>query len=139
MFQVTDLICRHPLFSKCQKVCCIYATVSCDFDSLLVQFYGVTIHSKKYVLFNVYKHILIFNIVLEMDLIPMAVTFIACLGIGLDYGMLMGIGINLIFILYSSARPKVRVRSLTVSSLLLVKYIYGCRFVRFSGTTDYNE
>jgi len=69
----------------------------------------------------------------------MAVTFIACLGIGLDYGMLMGIGINLIFILYSSARPKVRVRSLTVSSLLLVKYIYGCRFVRFSGTTDYNE
>ena len=80
----------------------------------------------------------IFNIVLELDLIPLAVTFIACLGIGLDYGMLIGIGINAMFILYNSARPKVRVRNLTVS-LLLVKYIYGCRFVRFSGTADYNE
>lgn len=68
----------------------------------------------------------------------MAVTFIACLGIGLDYGMLMGIGVNLMFILYNAARPKVRVRSLTVS-LPLVKYIFGCRFVRFSGTVDYNE
>ena len=73
-----------------------------------------------------------------MDLIPLAVTFIACLGIGLDYGMLMGIGINLVFILYNSARPKVRVHNFTVS-LLLVKYIYGCRFVRFPGTVDYNE
>ena len=103
--------------------------------------YGATVCSKKYVLFNVYKHIQIFNIVLEMDLIPMAVTFIACLGIGLDYGMLLGIGINLMFILYTAARPKVRVHNLTVS-LLLVKYIYGCRFVRFvrfSGKIDYNE
>jgi sodium-independent sulfate anion transporter 11 len=68
----------------------------------------------------------------------MAVTFLACLGIGLDYGMLMGIGINLMFILYSSARPKVQVRNLTVS-LPLVKYNYGYKYVRFSGTVDYNE
>lgn len=68
----------------------------------------------------------------------MAVTFIACLGIGLDYGMLIGIGINLMFILYSSARPKVQVRNLTVS-LLLVKYFYGFRYVRFSGIEYYNE
>jgi MFS superfamily sulfate permease-like transporter len=86
----------------------------------------------------VYKHLEIFNVVSEVDLIPMAVTFIACLGIGLDYGMLTGIGINLMFILYNSARPKVQVRNLTVS-LLLVKYIYGCMSVRFSGTNDYNE
>lgn len=51
----------------------------------------------------------------------MLVTFVACLGIGLDYGMLIGIGVNLVFILYTSARPKVQVRNLTVS-ILLVKY-----------------
>jgi len=49
----------------------------------------------------------------------MIVTFIACLGIGLDYGMLVGIGINLIFLLYNSARPKVQVRNLNVSVLLI--------------------
>jgi sodium-independent sulfate anion transporter 11 len=64
------------------------------------------------------------NNVSGIDLIPMAVTFIACLGIGLDYGMLLGIGVNLMFILYSSARPKVQVRNLAVSKpILLVKYI----------------
>jgi hypothetical protein len=68
----------------------------------------------------------------------MAVTFIACLGIGLDYGMLIGIGINLMLILYSAARPKVQVRNLTVS-LLLVKYFYGFRYVSFSGKVYYNE
>jgi hypothetical protein len=57
----------------------------------------------------------------EIDLIPLLVTFVACLGLGLDYGMLIGIGVNLLFILYSSARPKVQVRNLTVS-ILLVKY-----------------
>jgi hypothetical protein len=68
----------------------------------------------------------------------MAATFIACLGIGLDYGMLIGIGVNLMFILYNSARPKVQVRNLTVS-LLLFKYTYGCISVRFSGMVGHNE
>jgi MFS superfamily sulfate permease-like transporter len=73
----------------------------------------------KFVLLNVYKYKHILNIVSGVDLIPMIVTFIACLGIGLDYGMLVGIGINLMFILYNSARPKVQVRNLTVSILLI--------------------
>lgn len=51
----------------------------------------------------------------------MLVTFVACLGLGLDYGMLIGIGVNLVFILYNSARPKVQVRNLTVS-IFFVKY-----------------
>lgn len=60
----------------------------------------------------------------------MAVTFIACLGIGLDYGMLIGIGINLMFILYSSARPKVQVRNLTIETqdVLLVTPEQGLVF-----------
>jgi MFS superfamily sulfate permease-like transporter len=68
----------------------------------------------------------------------MVVTFIACLGIGLDYGILTGIGVNLMFILYNSARPRVQVRNLTVS-LMVVKYRYGCVSVRFSGTIDYSD
>ncbi|XP_023727084.1 sodium-independent sulfate anion transporter isoform X3 [Cryptotermes secundus] len=52
----------------------------------------------------------------KADLIPMLVTFVACLGLGLDYGMLIGIGVNLVFILYSSARPKVQVRNLTIET-----------------------
>lgn len=65
-----------------------------------------------------------------MDLIPMAVTFIACLGIGLDYGMLMGIGVNLMFILYNAARPKVRVRNMTIETqdVLLVTPEQGLVF-----------
>jgi hypothetical protein len=55
----------------------------------------------------------------------MTVTFVAGLGLGLDYGMLIGIGINLMFILYNSARPKVEVRSLTVSKLLVCYKIHN--------------
>ena len=66
-----------------------------------------------------YKHILKVNIISGVDLIPMAVTFVAGLVLGLDYGMLIGIGVNLTFILYNAARPKVQVRSLTVSKLLV--------------------
>jgi hypothetical protein len=49
----------------------------------------------------------------------MTVTFLAGLVLGLDYGMLIGVGVNLMFILYNSARPKVHVRNLTVSKLLV--------------------
>lgn len=58
----------------------------------------------------------------KVDLIPMVVTFVAGLAIGLDYGMLIGIGVNLMFILYNAARPKVQVRSLNIESqnILLV-------------------
>lgn len=40
-----------------------------------------------------------------MDLIPYAVTLIASLFLGLEYGILLGIASNLIFVLHSSARP----------------------------------
>jgi len=66
-----------------------------------------------------YKHTLTVNMISGVDLIPMTVTFVAGLALGLDYGMLIGIGVSLMFILYNSARPKVQVRSLTVSKLPL--------------------
>ncbi|KAJ3644901.1 hypothetical protein Zmor_022600 [Zophobas morio] len=45
----------------------------------------------------------------KLDMIPFLVTLICCLTISLDYGILIGIGVNLLFILYPSARPKVNI------------------------------
>jgi len=41
----------------------------------------------------------------KTDLLPFSVTFSACLVLGLEVGMLVGILANLLFILYNSARP----------------------------------
>ncbi|XP_044272689.1 sodium-independent sulfate anion transporter-like isoform X2 [Tribolium madens] len=49
----------------------------------------------------------------KSDLIPGLGTFIACLVLPLEYGILIGIGINLLFILYHAARPKITVEKLT--------------------------
>ncbi|XP_004521359.1 sodium-independent sulfate anion transporter [Ceratitis capitata] len=46
------------------------------------------------------------------DLIPYFVAFIACLVMPLELGILSAIGVNLLFILYHSARPKVRLETL---------------------------
>ncbi|KAL5274003.1 SLC26A11.2 family protein [Megaselia abdita] len=43
----------------------------------------------------------------KSDMIPFLVTLLACLFLGLEYGMILGIGVNLMFILITSARPYV--------------------------------
>ncbi|CAH1389847.1 unnamed protein product [Nezara viridula] len=43
----------------------------------------------------------------KSDLIPGIVTFIACLVLRLEIGILIGIGLNLVSILYHAARPKI--------------------------------
>lgn len=50
----------------------------------------------------------------KKDLIPMFVTFSFCLVIGVEYGILLGVGINLMFLLYPSARPTVYIDKRTV-------------------------
>lgn len=50
----------------------------------------------------------------ESDLIPGVGTFIACLVLQLEIGILCGIGINILFILYHAARPKISVEKLKV-------------------------
>lgn len=45
----------------------------------------------------------------RIDLIPLIVTLVACLGWGLEWGILLGIGINLSMLLYSIATPTVRI------------------------------
>nr|XP_024214091.1 sodium-independent sulfate anion transporter isoform X3 [Halyomorpha halys] len=43
----------------------------------------------------------------KSDLVPFTCTLIACLFLGLEYGMIVGITVNLLFILYNTARPSV--------------------------------
>ncbi|XP_037796449.1 sodium-independent sulfate anion transporter-like [Penaeus monodon] len=45
----------------------------------------------------------------RIDLIPLSVTFVACLVWGLEWGILVGIGVNLSMLLYSIATPTVKV------------------------------
>lgn len=51
----------------------------------------------------------------ESDLIPGLGTFIACLVLQLEVGILLGVGMNVLFILYHAARPKISVETLKVS------------------------
>ncbi|XP_043785495.1 sodium-independent sulfate anion transporter-like isoform X2 [Apis laboriosa] len=52
----------------------------------------------------------------KKDLIPMFATFLFCLIIGVEYGILIGVGTNLIFLLYPSARPTIHVDKCTTTS-----------------------
>ncbi|KAL1497197.1 hypothetical protein ABEB36_008194 [Hypothenemus hampei] len=45
----------------------------------------------------------------KKDLLSAFATFICCLVIGVEYGILVGVAINIIFLLYPSARPGVHV------------------------------
>ncbi|XP_043499066.1 sodium-independent sulfate anion transporter [Polistes fuscatus] len=49
----------------------------------------------------------------KSDLIPGIGTFVACLVLQLEIGILCGIGMNVVFILYHAARPKISVEKLT--------------------------
>ncbi|XP_057324323.1 sodium-independent sulfate anion transporter-like [Microplitis mediator] len=52
----------------------------------------------------------------KKDLIPMFATFFLCLVIGVEYGILVGVGINLMFLLYPSARPTIHVEKCVTES-----------------------
>ncbi|XP_076679781.1 sodium-independent sulfate anion transporter isoform X2 [Andrena cerasifolii] len=52
----------------------------------------------------------------KKDLIPMFVTFSFCLITGVEYGILLGVGTNLVFLLYPSARPTIHVDKCTTTS-----------------------
>lgn len=51
----------------------------------------------------------------EIDLIPATATFLGCLVWRLEVGILIGVSINVLFLLYSSARPTVQVDKFKVS------------------------
>ncbi|XP_013099547.2 sodium-independent sulfate anion transporter isoform X2 [Stomoxys calcitrans] len=55
----------------------------------------------------------------KMDVIPFSVTALVCLFWSLEYGMVCGIFVNAIFILYKSARPKILISLEKVNSVPL--------------------
>ncbi|PNF43809.1 hypothetical protein B7P43_G07766, partial [Cryptotermes secundus] len=57
----------------------------------------------------------------KVDLIPAFATFLSCLFIRLELGIVIGIGINVLFLLYASARPSVRVEKAVSPS--------GCEYI----------
>lgn len=52
----------------------------------------------------------------ELDLIPGIGTFVLCLTLPIELGILTGVVVNIIFILYHAARPKFSVELLKVSA-----------------------
>lgn len=57
-----------------------------------------------YIRISVYK-IYLFNT--GVDMVPLLITLFACLFLGLEYGILIGVFTNVLFILYATARPKI--------------------------------
>lgn len=53
---------------------------------------------------------------LETDLVPGLGAFFSCLALPLEMGILVGIGINMAFILYHAARPKISIETLVTVS-----------------------
>lgn len=62
-----------------------------------------------------YDKLIFIITILESDLIPGLGTFFACLFLRMETGILVGVGLNLISILYHAARPKISIKISTVS------------------------
>jgi MFS superfamily sulfate permease-like transporter len=58
----------------------------------------------------------------ESDLIPGFGMFVACLVLPLQFGILVGIGINILLILYHVARPKITIENQQVSLTISAMY-----------------
>lgn len=50
----------------------------------------------------------------KADLVPGIAAFVACLVLPLELGILVGIGINVVFILYHASRPKIHMEKIIV-------------------------
>lgn len=52
----------------------------------------------------------------KTDLIPGIAAFISCLVLPIELGILVGIGLNILFILYHASRPKIHMEKIIVST-----------------------
>lgn len=55
---------------------------------------------------------------LEIDLISFIVTFVSCLALRFEIGILLGIGVDILFLLYRAARPDVIFEQINVRLFL---------------------
>ncbi|XP_076763779.1 sodium-independent sulfate anion transporter isoform X2 [Xylocopa sonorina] len=56
----------------------------------------------------------------KIDLVPLTVTLLSCLAIGPEYGMIAGIAVNLILLLYFAARPGLLIEERVVDGLTIL-------------------
>ncbi|KAG5305619.1 S2611 protein, partial [Acromyrmex insinuator] len=56
----------------------------------------------------------------KIDLVPLIVTLLCCLAISLEYGMIIGIAVNLILLLYFAARPGLLIEERIVDGLTVL-------------------
>lgn len=61
----------------------------------------------------------------KIDLVPMFFTFVTSFLLGIEYGILIGIGISLLILLYPLARPSMTVQYLDT---LVIRFDQGLRF-----------
>ena len=47
---------------------------------------------------------------------PLISTFIACLALGIEIGILIGIAVDMLLVMYYTARPKIDVQRVIVST-----------------------
>lgn len=52
-----------------------------------------------------------------LDLIPLAGTFICCLALGIEIGLVCGVGIDILLLLYYHSRPPLEAQFIDVSFL----------------------
>lgn len=67
--------------------------------------------------FVAYKILMIIKPFIEKDLFPFVATLIPSLFWSLEYGILCGMAANISYILYSSAKPQIRLYNEKVSDL----------------------
>lgn len=89
------------------------ANCSSIVNNLFQLFYSNIQHLKEIIITNNWHHY--FSLFSESDLIPGLATFIACLILPLEIGIIIGIGLNLMSILYHAARPKISIEISKVS------------------------
>lgn len=85
---------------------------------------------------NIYLYQVSLLSFVESDLIPGLGTFIACLALPLEIGILTGIGINVVFILYHAARPKISIETLRVSLMEVSKRVHLIKIYLFVLITE---
>jgi len=51
---------------------------------------------------------------LEKDLLSFVVAFFACLTVGMEMGLVIGASVDIAFLLFSNARPSVKVDTISV-------------------------
>lgn len=67
----------------------------------------------------------------KIDIIPYVLTFITCLGFGLEYGIFVGVSTSLVILLYQMARPKVYIVKRSTPEDLPYLYVKPDRSVFF--------